>query len=152
MDTDDDDGIAVVETSRSSRSTSKGEDRATPQPRPRTQVVSDSMIDPALSGGSASVASPSSGELDERDIKENEVWVGIVRTIEGLRAWIRRRIENGEYEGSDGEEERDVKAQEAAEPTVKKEVRDGGDGETGQHDERSGQALYPVLAEVGVES
>lgn len=151
MDTDDD-GTAVVETRRSSRSTSKGEDRATPQPRSRAQVVSDSMIDPALSGGSAPMASPSSGELDERDIKENEVWVGIVRTIEGLRAWIRRRIENGEYEGSDGGDGRDGKGQEAAEPSVKKEVQDGGDGETGEHDERSGQGLYPVLGEVGVES
>lgn len=105
------------------------------------------MIDPALSGGSGTVASPSPGELDERDIKENEVWVGIVRTIEGLRAWIRRRIENGEYEGP--EEGREAKEQEAAESKVKKESRDGGEGE---RDEHGAQVLYPVLGAVGVES
>lgn len=92
------------------------------------------------------MASPSSGELDERDIKENEVWVGIVRTIEGLRAWIRRRIENGEYEVP--EEGREAKAEGAAASgvKVKKEVIDGGEGE------QRGQGLYPMLGEVGVES
>lgn len=146
MDTSSDDGTAKRETSRSSSPSSKGDDRATPQPRPRAPV-SDSMIDPALSGGSGTVASPSPGELDERDIKENEVWVGIVRTIEGLRAWIRRRIENGEYEGP--EEGREAKEQEAAESKVKKESRDGGEGE---RDEHGAQVLYPVLGAVGVES
>lgn len=145
MDISSDDGTAKRVTTRSSSPSSKGEDRSTPQPRPRAPV-SDSMIDPALSGGSGAVASPSSGELDERDIKENEVWVGIVRTIEGLRAWIRRRIENGEYEGE--EENREEKHQEAK-PKVKKENSAALDR---AHDKQGGQALYPVLGEVGVES
>lgn len=146
MDTCSDDGTAILETSRSSSPSSKGEDRATPVSRPQPRaLVSDSMIDPALPGASGAMASPSSGELDERDIKENEVWVGIVRTIEGLRAWIRRRIENGEYEAP--EEGRGATAAAAADSgvKVKKEVVD--DGEI----EQSGPRLYPVL-EVGVES
>lgn len=106
--------------------------------------MSDSMIDPALSGGSGAVASPASGELDERDIKANEVWVGIVRTIEGLRAWIRRRVESGQFEEP---EEGSEKEPEAEKSGVKKEVRDGEEGEDG-----GGQGLYPVLGEVGVES
>lgn len=148
MDTSSDDGTAMVQTGRSSSSSSKGEDRATPQPRPRAQV-SDSMIDPALSGGSGAVPSPSSGELDERDIKDNETWVAIARTIEGLRAWIRGRLQKGEYEGAERSEAREEKEQAVGEPRVKKEVRDGSEGE---NDEHGGQGLYPVLGEVGVES
>lgn len=54
---------------------------------------SSSNIDPALGG----VASPSSGEMDEGAIKDNEEWVGNARTIEALRTWIKHRLENHEY-------------------------------------------------------
>ncbi len=65
---------------------------------------SSSNLDPALGG----VASPSSGEMDEGAIKDNEEWVGNARTIEALRTWIKHRIENHEYAG-DLEEESGVK-------------------------------------------
>lgn len=134
MDTSSDDG-AVVKPSGSSSPLSE-EDKATPQPRSRPEV-SPSMIDPALSG--ATVVSPS-GELDEGDIKANEVWVGIVRTIEDLREWIRYRLENGEYENSnDGHED-------GANGRVVKTEKDSTNAS------HAIEGLYPVLADVGVES
>lgn len=99
MDTSADDWVEVK--ADGSMTSLSEEDDATPQPR----KVSPSMIDPALSG--ETVASPSSGESDENDIKANEVWVGIVRTIEDLREWIRYRLEHGEYEGSNERREAD---------------------------------------------
>ncbi|MCJ1471340.1 hypothetical protein MMC07_009988 [Pseudocyphellaria aurata] len=155
MDTSSDDGTAIVETGRRSSSSSNSGKRATP-PRAR-HPVSDSNIDPALSGGSGVVASPSPGELDERDIEDSEVWLSIVRTIEGLRAWIRQRIEKGEFEGSEGEEgeeksegpeegplgEGKEQGADAARAKMKKETSEE---EHGEPDKRSdGQALYPVL-------
>lgn len=74
--------------------------------RRRSVEVLPSMIDPALSG----VTLSSSGELDEGDIKASEKWVMMARTIEGLRAWIQHRVENGEFEtldGSDHDEKED---------------------------------------------
>lgn len=67
------------------------------------------------------MASPSSGEMDEGAIKDNEEWVGNVRTIEALRSWIKQRLDNHEY--ASGEEE---------EIAVKEET----------------PSLYPVLAGV----
>ena len=78
---------------------------------------SSSNLDPALGG----MASPSSGEMDEGAIKDNEEWVGNVRTIEALRSWIKQRLDNHEY--ASGEEE---------EIAVKEET----------------PSLYPVLAGV----
>lgn len=65
---------------------------------------SSSNLDPALGG----VASPSSGEMDEEAIKDNEEWVGNARTIEALRTWIKQRLENHDY-ASDGGQETTVK-------------------------------------------
>ena len=78
---------------------------------------SSSNLDPALGG----VASPSSGEMDEGAIKDNEEWVGNARTIEALRTWIKQRLENHEYTNGEG-----------AETVVKEETH----------------SLYPVLAGV----
>ena len=65
------------------------------------------------------MASPSSGEMDEGAIKENEEWVGNARTIEALRTWIKQRLEHGDYANDNGQE-----------TTVKEEAH----------------SLYPVLA------
>ena len=83
----------------------------------RNTDFSSSNLDPALGG----VASPSSGEMDEGAIKDNEEWVGNARTIEALRTWVKHRLENHEY-ASDEEQE----------TTVKEETH----------------SLYPVLAGV----
>ena len=70
----------------------------------RNVDFSTSNLDPALGG----VTSPSSGEIDESVVKENEMWLGTARTVEALRAWIKQRLENHEYE-SDGEGSPQVK-------------------------------------------
>ena len=61
---------------------------------------SSSNLDPALGG----LASPSSGEMDEGAIKDNEEWVGNARTVEALRTWIKQRLDNHEYAGDEEEE------------------------------------------------
>ena len=70
-----------------------------PQSR-RHLDFSSSNLDPALGG----VASPSSGEMDEGAIKENEEWVGNARTIEALRTWIKQRLDNHDYASNEEEE------------------------------------------------
>ncbi|CAF9922416.1 MAG: hypothetical protein ALECFALPRED_002080 [Alectoria fallacina] len=80
---------------------------ASPVSKPLTRPnidFSSSNLDPALGG----MASPSSGEMDEGAIKDNEEWVGNARTVEALRTWIKQRLENHEY-ASDEEEEPAVK-------------------------------------------
>lgn len=100
-----DDAFAMVQNSTSDTLSETDEIPRT-RTRRRSVEVSPSMIDPALSGATLSP----SGELDERDIKADENWVVMARTIEGLRAWIKHRVENGEFEnmdepGSDDEDE-----------------------------------------------
>lgn len=76
---------------------------ASPVSKPLTRPnidFSSSNLDPALGG----LASPSSGEMDEGAIKDNEEWVGNARTVEALRTWIKQRLDNHEY-ASDEEEE-----------------------------------------------
>lgn len=90
-----------------------------PQTRPQKSDFSSSNLDPALGG----MASPSSGEMDEVAIKENEMWVGNARTVENIRAWLKKRLESNDYE-SDDEMERE-------QPVLKEES----------------ESLYPVLAE-----
>lgn len=68
--------------------------------RPRSIDLSASMIDPALS----EVTPPSAGEMDEKEIRANENWVMMARTIESLRSWIQHRVQNGDFEP---EEERE---------------------------------------------
>ncbi len=111
MDTSDDNPKKASSSSSSA---------ASPVSKPLTRRnidFSSSNLDPALGG----VASPSSGEMDEGAIKDNEEWVGNARTIEALRTWIKQRLDNREY-ASDEEQE----------TTVKEETH----------------SLYPVLAGV----
>ena len=66
----------------------------------RNNDFSSSNLDPALGG----VASPSSGEMSEGAIKDNEEWVGNARTIEALRNWVKQRLGNHEYASNEVEE------------------------------------------------
>ena len=79
-------------------SSPKSEAGKTSKPKSRRGPFSSSNLDPAL-GGVASSPESGSGEMDENDIKANEMWVGNARTIEALRAWIQRRLERQEYDG-----------------------------------------------------
>ena len=111
MDTSDDNPKKA--SSSSSSAASPGSKSLTR----RNIDFSSSNLDPALGG----VASPSSGEMDEGAIKDNEEWVGNARTIEALRTWIKQRLENHEYTSDEGQQS-----------TVKEETH----------------SLYPVLAGV----
>ncbi|KAL8906208.1 MAG: hypothetical protein Q9207_002176 [Kuettlingeria erythrocarpa] len=53
-----------------------------------------SNIDPALTGA----ASPGTGEVTVQSAENSEEWVGLMRTVENLRNWIKGRLQNGEFE------------------------------------------------------
>ena len=110
------DGAATPKTRAASSSSSEAASAAKRQ-TPGGGNFSSNNIDPALGG----MASPSTGELDEAAVKENEMWVGNARTVEALRAIIKHRLEANEYE-SDEEKQK---------PEVKEEA----------------DSLYPVLSE-----
>ena len=98
MDTSSD-GAATPKNAIASSSSSESGSMKKRQTKPRTADFSSSNLDPALGG----TASPAAGEMSEESIKANELWVGNIRTIEALRAWVHRRLENHDYE-SDGDE------------------------------------------------
>lgn len=88
------------------------------QPSRQADDFSNMNLDPALGGA----LSPSGGEISEEAVKANEMWVGNIRVIEALKAWVTRRLENHDYE-SDKDEAGPSKA------AVKEEQ----------------EALYPIL-------
>ena len=71
-------------------------------------TFSASNLDPALGG----TAPSPSGEVTEAAMKDNDLWLGNARTVDGIRNWIKQRLEkmgdeNGEDEeaGSESKEE-----------------------------------------------
>jgi hypothetical protein len=116
--------VPVARRDHDSSSTSaKQESPAPVEARPPNPEVSAAVIDPALSG----VAASSAGELDEREVTADENWVMMARTIESLRSWIQRRVENGEFEPEDEHKEARGTTEERTESTP---------------------SLYPVLGEL----
>jgi hypothetical protein len=116
---------SITSPNHDSSSTSPDADNSVrPRARPRNIEISASMIDPAL----ADVTPSSAGELDERQIKAEESWVMMARTIETLRAWIKHRVEHGDFEPEEEQRktEREI-SQERIDPP---------------------QSLYPVLGEL----
>ena len=113
MDLTDD---RVTKRSSDSSRTPVKQEKAT-RHRPRSIELSASMIDPALSA----VTPPSAGEIDEKEIKADENWIMMARTIESLRSWIQHRVANGEFEPED---------------------------ETNPDRRKSAPSLYPVLGEL----
>ena len=99
MDTSSDGAATPKNAIVSSSSSETGSMNKKKQTKSRIADFSSLNLDPALGG----TASPAAGEMSEESIKANEIWVGNIRTIEALRAWIRRRLENHEYE-IDGDE------------------------------------------------
>lgn len=71
---------------------------------------SSSNIDPALGG----IASPSSGEMDEAAVKANEMWVSNARTIEALRACIKRRLEASDIDNAEEGQPSEIKEEPAS--------------------------------------
>lgn len=117
-----DDPVARRKPGASSTFTEQ-EKQARTRARPRSIEISASMIDPALSG----VMPPSAGEMDEKEIKADENWVMMARTIENLRSWIQRRVEHGDFEP---------------------EEEHHGEHELSQERRKSTPSLYPVLGEL----
>ena len=84
--------------------TSSSDSSSTPKSQSgRTADFSNHNLDPALGG----TVSPPAGEIDEGAIKANELWVGNIRTIEALRAWVNRRLEHHDYDNDGQEMEQD---------------------------------------------
>ncbi|KAL8842067.1 MAG: hypothetical protein Q9170_000670 [Blastenia crenularia] len=79
-------------------------------PVPCPQDISASNIDPALTGAS----SPGSGEVTVQSAENSEEWVGLMRTVENLRNWIKARLQNGDFEEEN--EESEVKQEDAQTP------------------------------------
>ena len=97
---------AATPKARSSKSPPKS-----PGPVSRPQDVPASNIDPALTG----TGSPSSGEVTAQSAQNSEEWVGLMRTVENLRNWIKARLEVGDYD--EESEEQDVKQEHEHEQT-----------------------------------
>ena len=62
-----------------------------------------SVIDPAL-GGEAT-KTPTVGEMSKEDVERERDWVQNMRLIEWLREYVKKRLENGEYEDSEEQAE-----------------------------------------------
>lgn len=84
----------AMDTTSDGAATPKGRSSNSPPgdaPRPG---ASSSNIDPALTGA----ASPGTGEVTVQSAENSEEWVGLMRTVENLRNWIKARLQNGEFE------------------------------------------------------
>ncbi|KAI4275527.1 MAG: hypothetical protein LQ337_003170 [Flavoplaca oasis] len=73
--------------------------RSSRSPNPSNEAAT-ANIDPALTG----TGSPNTGEVTAQSAESNEKWVQWMRIVESLRTWIKRRLENGDFE-SDGEDD-----------------------------------------------
>lgn len=119
MDTSED-GATTPKSKALSSSPSESAATSKPETR-RDPSFSNSALDPALGGAAASSPESTSGEMDESAIRADEMWVGNARTIEALRAWIKNRLEQREYD--DGNKETETKSKgspgESLYPTLK---------------------------------
>lgn len=87
-------------TPKNAFASSPSSDAGTAQKKQLTRQANDFSnmnLDPALAGA----ASPSGGDIPEEAVRANEIWVGNIRVIEALKAWVSRRLETHDYEGDD---------------------------------------------------
>lgn len=120
----------------SRRSTSLSKESPTHPSIFTSKILNTSETSSASSPETSPEASPSSPTSEHST--HDPVWLGIVRTLEDLRDWIRQRLDNGEFEEGDdiGQVEGKIK-QEFAEEKIR--ISEIG-AESG--------AVYPILAEV----
>ncbi|KAL9600575.1 MAG: hypothetical protein Q9219_003121 [cf. Caloplaca sp. 3 TL-2023] len=85
-------------TTPKARSQRNSPNSANPVPHPQDTPVSN--IDPALTGN----ASPGSGEVTVQSAENSEEWVGLMRTVENLRNWIKARLQHGDFEEEGGQD------------------------------------------------
>jgi len=102
----------------------KGKGKASPQ---------ESVIDPALS------ADASTPKSDSKEADQEQVWVQNMRLIEWMREFIKKRLERGDFGGSEGNEI-DLKEEGNVDTDM---------SGTDDHKDKSDQEqLYPVLRHV----
>lgn len=87
---------ATTPKARSSRGSPK-----TASSVPHPQDTPASNIDPALTGA----ASPGTGEVTVQSAENSEEWVGLMRTVENLRNWVKARLQTGDFEDESQESE-----------------------------------------------
>ncbi|KAL8943858.1 MAG: hypothetical protein Q9211_000825 [Gyalolechia sp. 1 TL-2023] len=87
---------AATPKARSSRSPPKS-----PSSVHHPQDTPASNIDPALTGAS----SPGTGEVTVQSAENSEEWVGLMRTVENLRNWIKARLRIGDFEDEGQQDE-----------------------------------------------
>lgn len=125
MDTSSDGATTPKHATSSSTSSEAGPVTKSPPTR-NVNEFSSSNLDPALGGSS----SPAAGEMSEEQIKANENWVTNARTIEALRAWVHRRLE--QYDSEDKSSEKSSEMD-----------HDGASSEVKQEKEKD--VVYPAL-------
>ena len=123
MDTSED-GATTPKARAGAMSPKEGNPQETSTQKGRNGPFSRSRLDPALGGGSASSPESATGEMDEKSARAEEMWVGNIRTIEAIRAWIKQRLEREEYDTADakkvGSESPKKKEGESLYPTLVK--------------------------------
>lgn len=114
--------------------------------RSKTKLDSASLSSsPGTSLSSPTSTSTNGGDDDSHD----PIWLGIVRTLEDLRDWIRKRLENGEFEekGDDdiiNQDEVKIKLEELVKEEECQHGRRGGSEKIGSV---QSEAVYPILGE-----
>ena len=110
-------------TPPASRKTARGKGKALP-------------IDPALSGDGKMAAESPKGEMSQEELERQQAWVNNMRLIEWMRDYVKKRLENGEFEeeGSVGGTENEKKDEEMEDASTPK-----------ADDGLSGVGLYPTL-------
>jgi hypothetical protein len=90
------------------------------------------VIDPALGGETSKTpTSERSGEVSKEEAERQSMWVENMRLIEWMREFVKKRLENGEFEDENGNQTGEM------------------DTEMGETDEnKKHEGLYPVLKAV----
>ena len=117
MDTSSEGATTPKNAIASSPSSASGTARKRQSSR-QANDFSNMNLDPALGG-----ATSPGGEISEEAVKANEMWVGNIRVIEALKAWVTRRLETHDYESDEDD------AADSSKGVVKEQQ----------------EALYPVL-------
>lgn len=153
-DMESSDESTTMALSRRSSSLSNG----SPTPHHPSISISKIILDSSKPSSSASSPesspevgpSPSSSPTSSTNDAHDPVWLGIVRTLEDLRDWIRQRLENGEYEErNDNNDDQQVEDKKPKTKTKRESVEER--EETRRTSSEIGvgsEAVYPILCEV----
>ena len=151
-DMESSDESTTMALSRRSSSLSNG----SPTPHHPSISISKIILDSSKTSSSASSPetspevspSPSSSPTSSTNGAHDPIWLGIVRTLEDMRDWIRQRLENGEFEerndNNDDQQVEDKKTKIKLESVEERDETRRTSSEIGVGSE----AVYPILCEV----